>query len=309
MGFFSDIYKKSIRRLHLTETQRHRLVTFFGSFAANRFALNNTSLITNSYESNVDVYALIRKIVDVSKSIPWIVEKKSREGVWEIIENTPIHELMESPNVPKAYTWDDIQEQRLVYLLATGNNFMLGEKGIDAKVIQEVDILPPFAMTIRSNENFFIPIKNYRFDLGTTKRNFLMEDIEHTTFFNPGYTTVNESFHGLSPIQVAARAIQVSNDRWDADASLLQNRGAIGLITDRSNHPMKNEEAKETQDSFDADMAGPHRFGRIKVTNKDLNFIQIAMSSVDLQLLEKGVVNLRCICSHQCRDSIDPQDD
>lgn len=291
MGFFGNF----LRRISLTETQRHRLVSFFGSFNANRFALDNTSLITNSYESNVDVYSLIRKIVDVSKSIPWIVEQKTSEGIWEIIENTPIHDLMATPNVAKGYTWDNIQEQRLVYLLATGNSFMLGEKGIDEKVIGEVDILPPFTITIRSNENFFIPIKNYRFDLGTSKRNFLMEDIQHTTFFNPGYRTVNESFHGLSPIQVAARAIQVSNDRWDADASLLQNRGAIGMITDKSQRPMTKEEARDRQNSFDADNAGPHRFGRIHVTNKDLNFVQIAMSSVDLQLVEKGVINLRAI--------------
>ena len=34
----------------------------------------------------------------------------------------------------------------------------------------------------------------------------------------------------------------VGNSRWDAHAILLQNRGAVGMITDKSNRPMLPEE-------------------------------------------------------------------
>jgi HK97 family phage portal protein len=103
--------------------------------------------------------------------------------------------------------------------------------------------------------------------------------------------------YGLSPIQVAAKVVQTSNDRWDADSNLLQNRGATGLITDKSNRPMSPEDASRVQSDFDAQTAGTRNFGKIKVTNKDLSYIQMGMSSIDLQLIEKGVVNLRAICN------------
>ena len=51
------------------------------------------------------------------------------------------------------------------------------------------------------------------------------------------------------------------------------------------------------QEAFELETAGPRNFGKIKVTNKDLSFIQMAMSSTDLQLVEKGVINLRAICN------------
>ena len=60
---------------------------------------------------------------------------------------------------------------------------------------------------------------------------------------------------------------------------------------------MTPEEARQVQAGFDRDTAGTNNYGKIKVTNKDLSYIQMAMSSADLQLIEKNVINLRSICS------------
>lgn len=293
MGILSGIFG----RAKLTLSDRQTIWSLFGSFGANQFALKGNSLIQNSYERNSDVFALIRKIVDVSKSVPWIVEKKMPGGTWELVDDTPIHELMANPNKMKGYTWDDIEEQRLVYLLTSGNSYLIGTQAVGFIGIQEVDVLPPFATTIKTNQDFFLPLIRYQFEMDRIKRTFEKEEVQHVKFFNPGYDTVNEGAYGLSLIKVAARAVQVSNDRWDADAALLQNRGAIGLVTDRSQKPMLKEESAQVQKDFDSQTAGPRRFGKIKVTNKDLRFIQMAMSSTDLQLVEKGVVNLRSMCN------------
>lgn len=283
--------------LKLTETSRQKIFSLFGSFNANQFALNSESLINNSYEQNVDVYAVIRKIIDVSKSVDWVLEQKQADGTWLEITDTPVHELMNNPNPSKGYSWDDIEEQILLYLLATGNSYLIGEIGIGSKFIQEVDVLPATNVTITSNEDFFLTNRSYKFQAGKSKRTYDGSEIEHIRYFNPAFNSVTDSLYGLSPIQVAARAIQVSNDRWDADANLLQNRGAVGLISDKSNRPMTAAEAKAVQGKFNNDTAGPAKFGSVHVTNKDLVYIPMAMSSTDLQLLEKGVVNLRAICN------------
>jgi phage portal protein BeeE len=266
-----------------------------GGLQPTKIGSTPTAQLQEGYEENIDIYSVFKKTYDVYTSIPRIVEKRTADG-WEIEEDTTIHELWENPNVGKGYTWTDIDTQRIIYLLANGNSFMLGEKGFGS-TIQEVDILPSPSITIQTGQDFFLPNVKYQFSLGPQIRDYTKEELQQIVLFNPSFQSVQEAQWGLSLIQVAARVVKVGNDRWDADASLLQNRGAIGLVTDRSDRPMTREEAKETQESFDQDTAGTHNFGRIKVTNKNLDFVQMAMNSTDLQLLEKGVVNLRSICN------------
>jgi phage portal protein BeeE len=66
---------------------------------------------------------------------------------------------------------------------------------------------------------------------------------------------------------------------------------------------MQSEEAEQVQAAFDSRSAGADKFGRTLVTNKDLKFQQMAMSSTDLQLVEQGVVGLRAICNVMGYDS------
>jgi HK97 family phage portal protein len=294
MGVFSSLGNFFLR---LSESDRQTIWQYFGSFKSNQFAMNTGALIENSYEKNVDVYAVIKKIVDVTKSVPWIVEQRQYNGNWKQLNDTSIHELMANPNVTKGYTWNDIEEQIMLYLLVTGNAYLIGEKPFMSGQIAEVDVLPSTAVTIKTNDDFFLPTVNYEFRLGKNVRNFTKDDLTHIKFFNPNYYDVTESLYGLSIIEVAAKVVQVGNDRWDANANLFQNRGANGLITDKSQRPMTQDEAQIVQSSWDASTAGSSNFGKIKVTNKDLNYIPMGMSPADLQLLESGVVNLRSICN------------
>lgn len=284
-------------RLKLSNSKRETIWRTFGSFDANKFGMSTDSLIQNSYERNVDVYSIIKKIVDVTKSIPWIVEKKKADGTYKILTGTSIHDLMEAPNVTKGYTWNDIEEMILIYLLASGNSYLYGQRGIIGNQIVELDILPATNIEIKCNNNFFLPELKYKFDISGKRYEIEKENIAHIKLFNPVYSTIEESYYGLSPIQVAAMVVQTGNDRWDADAAILQNRGVIGLITDKSNRPMTADEAAKVQQGFDQQTSGTRNFGKVKVTNKDLAYIQMAMSSADLQLIEKGVVNLRAICN------------
>ena len=298
MSWFNNLFSS---RVDLSTTDRQTIWKLFGSFQANKIGSNQIELLRKGYESNVDVYSVITKTYEVFNSIPKIVERKTSEG-WEIEENTTIHDLWEAPNRTKGYTWDDIDTQRIIYLLANGNSYLLGEKGLGSQ-IAEVDVLPSPSITINTGNDFFIPNVSYQFNLNSQIRNYDSEELQQIKLFNPLFQNVQEAQYGLSIIQVAARAVQVSNDRWEADANLLQNRGAIGMITDSSERPMTENEAEKAQTSFDNQTTGPNKFGRIKVTNKDLKFVQMAMSSADLQILEKGVIPLRALCNVMGYDS------
>ena len=286
---------------NLSTTDRATVSRLFGSFHANKIGSNPNQLIEQGYEQNVDIYSVITKTYEVFNSIPQVVERRTSEG-WEIEEDTSIHDLWQRPNFEKSYTWSDINTQRIIYLLASGNSYMVGQDGISSR-FDEVDILPSPAVTITAGQDFFIPNTVYQFKLGTQQRNYTKDDLQQIKLFNPSFSSVTEAQYGLSLVQVASRVVKAGNDRWDASATLFQNRGAIGFVTDASDRPMEADQAAQVQQAFDNRAAGADKFGRTIVTNKDLKFQQMAMSSTDLQLVEQGVVGLRAICNVMGYDS------
>ena len=259
-----------------------------------KFGVSQDTLIEKSYENNVEAYAVVKKIVDVFSGCDWMVEEKV-DGDWVRVEDTTIHDLLENPNEQKKYTWSDIDEQMIIYLLCSGNAYLYGET-LGGK-IAEVDVFPSNHVEIETSENFFVPNLKYRFELGKVNQVYTTEELEHIRLFNPNYQSIEDSYKGLSVFDVARQVVQVGNDRWDASAHLFQNRGMAGLVTDQSDRPMSQEEARAVQSSFKKGVAGTDKFGGVRVTNKDLKYISMAMSSTDLQLIEQGVITLRAICN------------
>ena len=293
MGLLTSLAKTY---LGLQSNDRQTLYNLLGGFNVNSLINSQEKQLEAGYEGNIDVYAVIKKIVDVSIDVPYVVERKTSDG-WELFEDNTITDLMKNPNVGKGYTWNDIDEQMLIYLLANGNAYLTGQEGLMGNRILEVDVLPSPYVNVSTGSDFFNPSPSYKFELNQTKATFSQEEIEHIKLFNPSYSTVQESFCGLSIIQVAAMAVRVGNNRWEASANLLENRGALGIITDKSNRPMTPTETTDAQSTLDSRISGVNKQGKTIVTNKDLNYIQLAMSPTDLKLVEMGVVNLRAICN------------
>lgn len=302
MGFIQRL-KSFSQTFGLTSQERLDIWRSFGSFRANQFGLGTNQLIQNSYESNVDCYSVINRIIDTGKVLPFIIETQNRDGSWDVVMDSELHSLMANPNTVKGYSWQDIIEQKLLYLLVTGNDYTVGIVPEGFRTIAELDVLPSNYVTVQTSGNFFLPDTKYTFELDRTKAMFDGSQLLHTRYFNPGVQSVQETQIGMSPIQAASKVVQVGNDRWSADANLLQNRGAIGLVTDKSERPMTATEAEQVQNAFQRDTAGTRNFGKVKVTNKNLSYVQLAMSSVDLQLIEKGVINLRALCNVYGLDS------
>lgn len=279
----------------LTEQDRNTLWKMFDGFIPLNWNNSSNLQVEDGYSRNVDVYSIVRKITDVSKAIPWIVERKKSDGTWKEINDTSIHELMDSPNSSKGYTWNDIEEQLLTYLLVTGNSYLVGNTQINSSLIEELDVLPSQAISIlNKNSSFFMPELLYQFSYGSSSRIYTKDEIKHIKYFNPNLQNYD---YGLSPIQVAMNVVSVGNERWIADASILGNKGISGLVSDASNNPMTADEADTANNELINRMGGARKFGQVLVTNKDLKYIPIGLSPADMQLLEKGVVTTRTLCN------------
>jgi HK97 family phage portal protein len=302
MGLFDSIRqrlsgKSYSQGLDLTQQDRNLIYKLFGSFGANQIASNSNALLEQGYEGNVDVYSVIKKIVDTGKVIPRVLEQRKGDEWVRVETANSLTELMANPNKGKQLTWIDFLEQLTIYLNAAGNGIAVGIKPEGFSTIEQLDVLPTSQVEINTNGNYFFPEATYQFTFNGKVMTFDQEEIGHVRMFNPTPQDTDSMLWGLSPIQVAKQVVKVGNDRWDANASIFQNRGAIGMVTDRSNAPMTEPEGKLVQEAFNRRAGGTHNSGKTLVTNKDLNYIQLAMSPSDLQLIESGVVNLRTICN------------
>ena len=272
-----------------------------GGFMPIDLANNSNAQIIKGYTENIDVYSIIRKIVDVLKSVDWVIEKKQASGKWKPLSDSPLHELMGNPNRTKSYTWDDIEEMIAIYLLVTGNVYVKGFEAIGFKGIQEIEILPSNAViVVNQNVNFFAPQLQYYFNFGGSNATYTSDQLKHIKYYNPNILNFQ---YGLSPLQVAANAIQVGNERWIADASILGNKGVSNLIGDKSGLPMTAEESDKVDEALRQRLGGARKFGASLVVNKDLSVMPLGLSPADMQLLEKGKVTTRALCNVMGLDS------
>jgi phage portal protein BeeE len=197
MGLFDTIKRFS---LSLTQQDRFAITKAFGSFKANQFAMSEDNFLAKGYESNVDVYSVIKKIVDTAKNQNFVIEEKTSEG-WQAVEDSSLHELLAMPNKSKGYTFEDILEMLLTYLLASGNGILKGSAAVGfGDAIQELDVLPSNHVCLDTNDDFFNPMLKYSMKLDNKKYSFETEEIGHIRFYNPLYNSVDAAFWGLSPI-------------------------------------------------------------------------------------------------------------
>lgn len=261
------------------------------------FGDTDDNTIKHGYLSNVDVFSIINKLCINAAKVPWIVEKGSDKNGWEMVDGTPLNQLLKAPNDAKEYSWFDIIKNSGIFYYSCGKTYIALLKPVGFNTVERIDVLPTANIEIEAKDDFFNPDLRYLLKLDTTERTFEQDEIVNVKWFNPLYCDKNSYNLGISPIQVAKMVVQSANDKWEADANLLQNKGAIGLVTTKSGQTLTPKEAEQIQSSFDFDIGGASKFGKVKVTSKDLSYIQMAMSSADLEIIKKGVVSTRALCN------------
>ena len=292
MGLFDVFRSFNLDKNYSRET----LMRIVGRSSTQLFDKTQANFLKDGYEGSPDVYSIIKRIKDCEINIPFKIERKQGSD-WVVVEDTEVHALMAAPNKTKGYTWDDINEMIDVYYLSTGNAYLYGIKPIGFSKVSEIDVIPSHLVEVCAKGDFFTPKIDYKLVMNGFKQDLDLDSVSHIRQFNPYYKTVKDSLIGLSPIQVAAMLVQSGNDRLEAGAYLLQNKGISGMITDKSDRPMTPTQREEVQSDFDGISSKVSKFGKIIVTNKDLSYIQMAMSAQDLQILEKGVIDMRTLCN------------
>ena len=243
---------------------------------------------------NTYVYSIINRIAETGADIPVIIEAWNNDE-YEVITDGDFYNFVHNPNRENNYK--SLTYQSLVYQLTTGNEFQYGVKGVGTTAFTERWNLAPQYITPKvASAITGYYATSYGYSLGEKDYKLDIDEVMHLKKFNPDPNSDNPTM-GLSPLQAAYRTLVASNEIITADASLIKNKGAFGLLSNKGERPLRTEEREEMDRSLKQRIGGGENFGSVKATSGNFDFVKLAMSSTDLQILESGVMKLRDLCS------------
>lgn len=272
------------------------------------------SYVKDGYQTNLIVYAAINKIIKSVSSLPIILyevkdEKKAKRYksynplslkamqiksvAFEEVTSHKIIDILERPNPNMPLS--DFIENAIGYKMITGNRYIYGasaDSGLNKGLAQELYVLPSQLIQIETDPSG-LPI-NYKW-IGAPNKKMEAEKILHQKYFNPDF---GSHPYGMSPIQACRYAVTHSNDSYQASVSLLQNVGAIGLVSGSETQYQQgftDEQAKMLKDKLKA-KRGVDNYGDIEVTSLPITWTQLGMNAVDLAIIEQNKMSKRDIC-------------
>ena len=252
---------------------------------------DDDDLINEGYVSNTDVYAIIKKLCEVSSSVPFVVKEWDGDE-WVLNEDSKLNDLLEQPN--EVLNGKDFRFNTMLYLLNTRDWFWRPTVST-FNLTTEIELLPSNLVEIQTGANNLPAYYEYnRLDRYTER--IQIDELIHGMYFNPSICGL-ESFRGLSPLQASYNSLTASNNRQLAQASLYKNRGATNIISSGSDIALSPDEREKLQKTTDKILGGAQNFNKSIVTNKNVNVNQLGMSATDLKLIEAKDLDLRDICN------------
>ena len=262
---------------------------FFGNF-------KKKAPVEEGFSSNTYVFSIIDRLAETMAIIPIKIYNRINSEEKEEVKEGDFYDFYFNPSPGKTY--NDFKYEASVYQLATGNVMQYPIIPIGFKHAAERYNLAPQYFDIDSKQTKTGPIATlYRWQYGRTEYKFTPEEILHIKKFNPDPGS-EDPIYGLSPLQAGYNTLRASGEVLNADASLLKNKGVIGMLVNKNKErPMSPEEKQWAEEALAKRIGGSDRANRVGVTSGDFDFIQMSMSSQDLQILQSGVMKLRDLAS------------
>ena len=276
-----DYFKKTVQKAaNFTSISGYGLNYSFSKF-------DDTKTVHNSYLQNDDVYSIVSKgAKTMANSIKWkVYEIDSKGEKVEVFDNEFLN-LLNSPN--KYQTLTEFREQAYTFLMVTGRSFIGGLESVGFKEYSSLHNLPSQITSIKLGD-LSNPITQYNVDWGM-QRIWQPENVLYTK-----YITIDECdyFNGLSPFRAGARLLESSNNLVTADASTLKNRGASGLLTNRSQDVQLEAERQQLEDALKGQLGGAGKFNKVIPTTANVDFVSLALSPKDLEILKSDISKRR----------------
>jgi HK97 family phage portal protein len=233
------------------------------------------SLAKEGFMQNSVVFSCVKEIASASAGVPWILFRQLPGGERREVIQHPLLNLLARPNPLQGKF--ELIESMVCHLYLSGNSFMECVAGHSSSP-KELYALRPDRMKVIPDPIHYVG--GYEYSVSGRKVEFDRDRILHLKLFNP-----IDDWYGLSPVQVAALAIDKLNagDKWNA--SLLQNAavpsGALTCkqrLTDEQFDRLKTEMRRQIQ--------GVNNAREPLLLEQDLEWKELGISPKDMDWIE-----------------------
>lgn len=178
------------------------------------------TLAQEGYNSQPIVYRAINLIATAVAGIPWkLFQRGKGKKRGDEVEVHPLLDLMVRPNPTQG--WGKLIEAYVSYLYVSGNSYLWANRAQGGKGAPvELWTMRPDRMRIIPDDKQFVA--GFAYEVNGKHIDFDAASILHTKAFAP-----LDDWYGMSPLVVAARAIDLRNAGADWNLALLQNSGRV----------------------------------------------------------------------------------
>ena len=326
MAFFDFLTKKKINTLlpnipfDTSVAIQRGIVTWQGG--------DSRAFVRDGYIANDIVYSIVKLITDKAKLAPFhvyrvkdevsakryksLMKQPDKITNWQDVKDLHkkafeiytgdqrLNDLLKYPNGED--TWADLVEQWCGFKLITGNSFIYGkliETGNNQGKPFELFALPAQYMAIIANIEMFPPTRvGYQLYYGAMW-SFDPKEILHDKYFNPEWTVTGGQLYGQSPLLAAARTLTRSNEAKTAAVASFQNGGPAGVLfmnDDRFDPTSGNQQAQALKRAI-SEKGGASNFNSIAVSGYKVDWKQIGLSPVELNIIESEKWDMKALCN------------
>lgn len=284
--------------------------------------------VNNAYQSNPDVYAIVKLKSSVAASIPWCVyevkDDKSlrkyksltssvntniastiinRTKALEEIEHSYLSKILHRANPNQSFS--QLIENLVAFKMITGNGYMYGN-GPDSKdIFTELWVMPSQYTIIHAQNPFKESDGGWDDEVSHYTLSFApdtkipKQKVLHTKYPNLDFSYPGSHLYGMSPIRAANRVVTISNDSYKAGAKLLHNMMPPGiLVADDKDLPLTIEQAEKIRDRLIKAHSGvDNKRGDIPISPISMKWEQLGFSPVDLNIIESKKMTMRDFCN------------
>lgn len=293
---------------------------------------NTKNYITNGYNVNDNIYAIVNLITDKVKQPDWGVYKivndsafKAYQGIMrkkdltsediklaaeykkkslEPVYVSKLSELMQYPNDYE--TMQDLVANSTGYKLITGGRAIWGEilnMGANQGKPYALHNLPYHELSIIANTNKF-PIVEEAYQLRILSDiTFTKQQVLHDKYQNYDWDVNGAHLYGMSPLKSALRRLSRSNSAVKASAAMLENQGVKGVlymddprVLGSGVDPMetaKQVNAVKSKLVGEGEWRGSDNWGRIGVSGYKLGWQEVGLTPVDLSIIDSEKWDLK----------------
>ena len=256
----------------------------FGSKSPQWSKWDSKKAIEEGYQASPWVYAAVKRRVDAVASVPWVVERRTKDG-WEVDGSHVLNRLLQQPN--ERMSWEELISLTVTQLDLSGNAFW-HEVKVSGGRVQEVWPIAPWRVAIIPSATG-LTVGGYT--LTDTQQSIAADDMVHIRYTNP-----DGGWYGQSPLQAVGRAVDVDNAAAAWQKVSMQNRGVPDGVFQADDPHMTTEQFEPAEKVATEHYAPIGRARQPWILNQ-FKWVPMSLTPAEVDFIETRNLTRKEICA------------